>query len=295
MSDALALERDVPALGDGPAIGDIPSIREAGPMREAAVIREVSGTRDASALAGARAIRDSSAWAAPLLLAAMVGGLVAGRFETGAFCLGLAAAISFAIGAPWPGRRLWTTLSVGLGLALLCNALLMPGHAFWRGPFGARATWEGLDRGALLGLRLFAASLAIHGLRTAWPGERAADEIARGLAPLERLRVPVSASRTIAGLALRFAPMLAAEARRIAALQALRAGGPPRGLRQRLARQRAALVPTLVSALERADRVALALEARHYRARPIGRGAPSPWWGLALAVAIVGVALLWRS
>jgi len=60
----------------------------------------------------------------------------------------------------------------------------------------------------------------------------------------------------------------------------------------------AATVPTLVHSLERAEQVALALEARHYRLRP-----PAPaarWsaqdWGWALAsIALAVAALLWRS
>jgi energy-coupling factor transporter transmembrane protein EcfT len=49
------------------------------------------------------------------------------------------------------------------------------------------------------------------------------------------------------------------------AVQDLRAGRPPRGAREWWQRRRAAAVPTLVSSLERAERVALALEARGYR------------------------------
>jgi energy-coupling factor transporter transmembrane protein EcfT len=55
-------------------------------------------------------------------------------------------------------------------------------------------------------------------------------------------------------------------------------------------------VPTLVGSLERAERVALALEARGYRSRPLDL-APGPRhptvWGLA-GIAVAGVALLWR-
>ena len=72
------------------------------------------------------------------------------------------------------------------------------------------------------------------------------------------------------GLALRFAPMLGAETARIARVQELRAGRPPRGMGERLQRLRATVVPALVGSLERAERVALALEARHYRLRPVG-------------------------
>jgi energy-coupling factor transporter transmembrane protein EcfT len=57
---------------------------------------------------------------------------------------------------------------------------------------------------------------------------------------------------------------------------------------------RAAIVPTMVSTLERADRVALALEARHYRVRPLQPAPPGALpWRLA-GLALFGTALLWR-
>ena len=109
------------------------------------------------------------------------------------------------------------------------------------------------------------------------------------------------------GLALRFAPLLQTESRRIARVQDLRAGRPPRGPREWLQRRRAATVPFMVGTLERAERVALALEARHYRVRPPGAavgwedaGRPAharaggPGWVL-LGGALAAFALLWRS
>ena len=233
---------------------------------------------------------------APLLLGALVGSLCAARLETGVACVILGALAAAAAGAPWP-RGAWLRL-VGGGalLAIALNVLLTRGTPLAGPlPFGLHASVEGLRLGLLLALRLAGAAVALHGLRSAWPGERAADELARLLAPLERLRVPVREARMVLGLALRFAPLLAREAGRIARLQELRAGRPARGWREQLARRRAVVVPALVNALERAERVALALEARHYRGRPPappGRGRPT-WAAAGLAVA--AVALLWRG
>jgi energy-coupling factor transporter transmembrane protein EcfT len=237
---------------------------------------------------------DRASWAAPLLLGSMVGGLLAGRLEMGALCVLVAVVVCALVGAGRPARSILVTLVVGFALAIGFNLFLIPGAPLWRGPLGLTATTAGLERGVLLGLRLTAAGLAVHGLRAVWPGERAADEIAGWLAPLERLRIPVHASRTIVGLAIRFVPMLARESRRIADLQALRAGRRPRGLAERLEQKRATLVPTLVAALERADRVSLALEARHYRARPVARR-PGSWRWRVVGLALAGTALLWRS
>ncbi len=232
----------------------------------------------------------------------MAGALVAARLETAVACLLVAVLAGLAAGAPRPsGRWLWIVGS-GAALAWALNLFLVRGHALF-GPGGGawplalRPTREGLVLGGLVALRLAGAAAALHGLRTAWPGERAADQIARLLRPLEPLGVPVAASRAMVGLALRFAPLLADEGRRIARLQDLRAGRPARGMSEWLARRRAATVPTLVNSLERAEQVALALEARHYRLRPVAgaAGDQAGAWGWAAAGgALAGVALLWR-
>ncbi|HVP14016.1 MAG TPA: energy-coupling factor transporter transmembrane component T [Terriglobales bacterium] len=237
----------------------------------------------------------TGARAAPLLLGALVGSLVAARFETALAC-GLVAVAGAALAGArpprWRGGRL---VLAGMALAIVLNALLVPGR---RLPLVPHASAEGLRLGALLALRLAGAAAALHGLAAAWPGERAADELARLLRPLERLRVPVAETRAVLGLALRFAPLLATESARIARLQDLRAGRPPHGWRERFVRRRAAMVPSMVNALERAERVSLALDARHHRLRPVGRtGARlrAGWtWGLAGA-ALAAASLFLRS
>jgi len=232
----------------------------------------------------------------PLLLGAMVGSLVAGRLETGALCVLVAGIAAVRAGAPRPSRTWVRFLAVGGALSLALNLYLNPGRPL---PLpviaGATPTVEGLELGVLLALRVAGAAVALHGLRALWPGERAADEIAALLAPLERLRLPVRRSRAVLSLALRFAPLVAEEFHRVARVQALRAGRPPRGPRQWLTRQRAAIVPAMVGSLERAERVALALEARHYRLRPIARRPRSPMVASGAGAALAAAALLWRS
>ena len=245
----------------------------------------------------------------PVLVGALLGSLVAGRLETSLLCLGVALAAAAAAGAQPPPRRWFVTLATGAALGWGLNLYLTPGSplAAWPVLAGRHATREGLSLGLLLTLRVAGACTALQGLRVAWPGERAADAAARFLRPLERLRVPVREARAMLGLALRFAPLLQAESRRIARVQDLRAGRPPRGPREWLQRRRAATVPFMVGALERAERVALALEARHYRLRPPGAavgwedaGRPGQArtgghaWAL-MGVSLAAVALLWRS
>jgi energy-coupling factor transporter transmembrane protein EcfT len=224
---------------------------------------------------------------------ALLGALVAARFETALACIAAGLVGAWQAGARRPpGRWAWT-LATGVATAIALNVVLVHGR-----PLFAAAAWagtrEGLAAGALLALRLVGAAVAVHGLRFAWPGEQAADEVAGRLRVLERLKLPIRATRAVVGLALRFAPLVADEASRIAALQDHRAGGPPRSRAQWAARRRALVVPLLVCTLERAERVALGMEARHYRVRPVGRVTRS-WVGEACGVAVATVALAWRG
>lgn len=233
---------------------------------------------------------------APLLLGAMAGSLVAARLESAIACVALAAVAAAAAGAPRPAAAWWRLMALGGALSIALNLYLVPGRALpLPALLGRTPTREGLALGALLALRVIGAAVAMLGLRALWPGERAADEVARLLGPFERAGLAVRRSRVVLGLALRFAPLVGAEARRIAAIQALRAGRPPRGLAERLRRLRAALVPTLVASLERAERVGLALEARHYRMRPVPPPARGGWAWKGAGLAVAGAALLWRA
>jgi len=234
------------------------------------------------------------AWA-PVLLGALAGALVAGRFETLAIVTLAALGGAITLRAPRPSARAAITLGVTLAGAVLINLYLVRGRELpLPRVLGAPASAEGLRDGLLLGGRLLGAALAMHALAALWAAERAADELAGRLRALARVGVPMDELRAVLSLALRFVPLIGAEARRIARVQALRAGRPPRGPAERMERARAALVPTLVSALERADQVALALAARHYRDRP-PRVTPWPWPASALGIALFAGALLWRG
>lgn len=247
--------------------------------------------------------------AAPLLVGALVGALVAARIETALACLVIAAGVAWWVRAPRPSGVWVRMVTIGAVLAWVLNLLLVPGTPIrWAGLGRLHATVEGARLGALFALRLMAASIAAHGLRAAWPGERLADAAARLLAPLERIRWPwsratsrawVSEARATLGLALRFAPLVAGEAQRIGRIQDARAGRAPRGPGEWLTRRRAATVPLVVRSLERAEQVALALEARHYRARPLSAtpagGGAARNAGIAAGTALAVASLLWRT
>jgi energy-coupling factor transport system permease protein len=231
-----------------------------------------------------------------LLLGAMAGSFVAARMETALGCLALSLAIAWLAAAPRPQRGWWISMGGASLVAIVLNAYLVSGTSVG-GPvvFGHVATREGIRHGVLLALRLIGAGVALKALAAVWPGERAADEIARLMAPLERVGVPVRHLRSVVGLALRFGPLLPTELDRIRRLQEQRAGVTARGVGARLQNVKAVLVPAMVSTLERAERVALALDARHYGARipaaaPAGRG----FYTLG-AAAVITVALVWRG
>jgi len=229
-----------------------------------------------------------------VLLGALAASMVAARFETLALAIASAVLGAAAVHAGWPRRAWFTALLWGGGLAIALNLYLSPGTPL---PlpriFGQPATREGAIDGVRLALRLLGAGVALHGLRAAWPGERAADELAGRVAWLERIGVPVRGLRASVALALRFAPLLAAERTRIVRLRRLRAGRAPRTLRERLDEQRAVSVPAVVAAIEMAERVALGLEARHYRLRPVPRRRGGRAWAVA-GLALVVVAVAWR-
>ena len=250
--------------------------------------------RPAASAEPARRVRAETI--APLLLGSMVGALIAGRLETAVACVLVACLGAWRAGAGWPTAAWLRLLAVGAALSLALNLYLNPGRPLpLPALFGLRATVEGLVNGVLLVLRMTGAGIAVHGLGALWPGERAADEIAGLVAPLERFGVPVRRARATLSLALRFAPLVREEFQRVTRVQALRAGRPPRGAQEWIQRQRAAVVPVMIGSLERADRVALALEARHYRLRPVARGPRSPWIASGAGLALASVALIWRK
>jgi len=233
--------------------------------------------------------------AAPLLIGALVAAVAAGRFEVLALSLGVALVAAHHARAAWPGRPWAQTLATSALIAIALNLYLVPGRALpLPAVLGTAATWEGLAQGAGFATRLVVAAVALHGLRFAWPGEQAADELADRARALERVGVPVRRLRAMLGLAIRFVPLVRDEAARIAAIQRLRAGRPPRGAWERLTRLRAVAIPTLVASLERAGQVGTALEARHYRLREPARMPRAAWPARVAGGSLAALGLLWR-
>ena len=154
---------------------------------------------------------------------------------------------------------------------VVVNGLFTPGESVVRlGPLAL--TDRGLARGAVLGMRL----VLIVSATTLLTAVTKPLDLAHGLGwllrPLRALRIPVSELAMVTSIALRFIPVLSAEAERIRIAQKARGieiGDTPLGRATSLA---TVIVPLFAGALRQAEELGLALEARGYvPGRPRGR------------------------
>lgn len=127
-----------------------------------------------------------------------------------------------------------------------------------------------LAAGTNLVLR-FSACITVIGLATS---TLSASEITRGseslLRPLAVVRFPVHDFVMVVQVTLRFFPLLAQSAERIAKAQASRGADwrPSGSLLQRIRQIVPLIVPLFVTSLRRAEHMALAMDARGYGSRP---------------------------
>ena len=183
-------------------------------------------------------------------------------------------------------------------LTLVLNALLTPGRTCYEIPLGAgRFTCEGVERGLFLVGRLSALVLGTSLLTLATSPLELADGLETLLRPFRRIGLPAHELAMTTTIALRFVPILVDEADRLRKAQLARGadfgGGPVRRIRSLFP----LLLPLFLSAFGRADRLAVAMEARCYqgdrgrsRYRTYALGAMD---GVALAGAVLvsGLAL----
>lgn len=181
-----------------------------------------------------------------------------------ALALALAAGAVARIKPSFLLRGLKPALPYLLFVALFQFLFSWPGDSspafFVLGPISA-TLGEAL-RALMLFLRLFALMAALSLFSATTPLSSMVDAIEALLAPLSRLGVPVRDFSTAAGIALRFVPVLAEEAERIAVAQASRGGGMSGRFRARSLLPLA--VPIFVRALERAEALGQAMELRRY-------------------------------
>lgn len=156
----------------------------------------------------------------------------------------------------------------GVGFLLLftftLNALFTPGTTVVSlGPLSI--TEQGIERGVTLGLRLALIVAATTLLTASTTPLALADGLEYLMRPLRIFRIPVPELAMVTSIALRFIPILVAEAGRITKAQSARGVNVNEGSPVKRAISLAPiLVPLFAGALRRADELGDALQARAY-------------------------------
>ncbi len=129
-----------------------------------------------------------------------------------------------------------------------------------------KVTWEGLQRGLLMGFRLALLVMGTSLLTLTTSPINLTDGIESLLSPGKRIGVPAHELAMMMTIALRFIPTLLEEAEKIMKAQMARGADFQSGnLVQRAKSLIPLLVPLFVNAFRRADDLAVAMEARGYR------------------------------
>jgi energy-coupling factor transport system permease protein len=131
--------------------------------------------------------------------------------------------------------------------------------------WGISVSWAGLLFGAKYVLRLLLLIVAAGILSFTTVPADLTDGVERLLRPLQRWRVPVHELALMTTLALRFVPAIIDEAERIQKAQMSRGADFSGSLLQRVRALVPLLVPLFVATFQRADELAVAMEARCYR------------------------------
>jgi len=175
--------------------------------------------------------------------------------------LGIAAVL---LTAPRAGQAfgLVKLLAVLAVVALLLNALFTPGRAL-PGPSGLPLwpTFEGLERGAAASLKLVSlACIAFSMVTTTCPRDLG-ETVERVIGKFPPFR-GAGLAFDVAG---RFAPELLRDARRVRAIRSVRGNPFGAGVFGRLKEAGASVLPLMISAIRRAERLSDAMAARCYQ------------------------------
>jgi energy-coupling factor transport system permease protein len=131
--------------------------------------------------------------------------------------------------------------------------------------FGLKITTGGIDLAVFFSLRLIIfISMAFLITLTNSPSDLG-DAMTRLFKPLEKLRFPVYDLALILFIALRFIPILYEEFNAIRNAQMIRGVRFTGSMINRLKTTTSVIIPVFVAAIQRADELALAIEARGYR------------------------------
>ncbi len=149
-------------------------------------------------------------------------------------------------------------------LTFFFNVFLTPGEVLFQ-IWIIKATREGLRAGIYMLIRLSYLIIGASVMTLTTTPNQLTDGLEKGLGPLKRFHVPVHEVAMMMSVALRFIPVLQEEMDRI--MKAQRARGADFESGSLISRARALvplLVPLFISAMRRADDLALAMEARCY-------------------------------
>lgn len=164
--------------------------------------------------------------------------------------------------------------------------------SFWL--FGWEIDGNGLSRGIYFSLRLLLfVSIAFLVTLTTSPSDLA-EALVKILSPLRKIGIPVNDLGLILFVALRFIPVLYEEFVIIRNAQMLRGVQFEGKLVTKVRRSGAILIPVFLAALNRADELALAIQARGYRSdapRTLYSRSRLGWSELVFVVAACGVIL----
>ena len=156
-------------------------------------------------------------------------------------------------------------LAVLIFVTFLINLLMTRGAVFFQlGPISM--TWEGLEQGIFMALRLIFLIVGTSMLTLTTSPITLTDGIEQLLNPFRRVGVPAHELAMMMTIALRFIPTLLEETDKIMKAQMARGADFESGnLIHRAQSLVPLLVPLFISSFRRADDLAMAMEARCYR------------------------------
>lgn len=152
-----------------------------------------------------------------------------------------------------------------LCITLIFHLLFTRGGAIWLSWGIVRIDEQGVYTGLILVIRIMLLVLAssLFSLTTK-PFELTLG-LERLLSPLKKLRVPVQELSLMVSIAIRFIPILLQELQKLMQAQRARGARFDGTLRDRARAYMSTIIPLFLSALKRAEELALAMEARGYQ------------------------------
>ena len=151
-----------------------------------------------------------------------------------------------------------------IAFTAILNLFYTPGREIWHW-WILKITWEGIERAFFMMLRITMLIMGTFLLTYTTSPIRLTDGLESLLGPLKKLHVPVHELSMMMSIALRFIPTLIEETDKSMSAQKARGADFESGnLLQRAKAMIPLLVPLFMSALRRADELAVAMECRCY-------------------------------